>query len=318
MKTSIEKTWEVASQKASNNLLNPDAYLIFLVDENSDKKTYGGVDGSGSHLLAIEVKTKPPTAAIRSDALDYFRHQRKDFDTWLMVLRLRNKELSPVFGRLCQDLIDEIAGIQHENDLVKLVHRRLTLWQKLFDRGNAGLLADFQVKGLIAELLSMNSILDEQRYGISEVAAAWVGPYGGDQDFQFSDTVIEIKAVGPGAQGISISSLKQLDSRLPISLSVWTLRPAATKETAAITLNGIVAQLEQRLAPESSALTFFRDALLEAGYVEQTHYDGIAFEPMQVEHFTVDDDFPRLTVDKVPEGIDSAVYVISLKRLRKQ
>lgn len=318
MKTSIERVWDAALEKAGTSPPKLGEYLIFLLDEHSEKKIYGGVDGEGACLLAIEVRRKPPAVAVKSGALDYFRHQRKGFETWLMVLRLRREDLSPVFGRLCQDLIDEIAGSQDEDALVKLVHRRLALWQKLFDSGNSGLLAEYQIKGLLAELLFMESVLGERKHGMSEVATAWVGPSGADQDFQFSNEAVEVKAVGPGARGVTISSLRQLYGPLPIFLSLWTLRPASPDEATAITLNGIVARLEQRLVPAPNALASFRDALLEAGYVEHPHYDEIAFEPMQVEHFPVDDRFPKLTTTMVPAGIESAVYVISLQEVRER
>ncbi|MBB6599609.1 PD-(D/E)XK motif protein [Luteimonas sp. MC1825] len=318
MKTSIERIWDVAFDKARVSPPQPGEYLIFLLDEHSENKVYGGVDGEGSCLLAIEVHRKPPAVAVRSGALDYFRHQRKGFATWLMALRLQSGELSPVFGRLCQDLIDEIAGTHDEDALVKLVHRRLALWQRLFDSGNSGLLAEYQVKGLVAELLFMESVLSEQKYGLSEVAIAWVGPSGADQDFQFSGEAVEVKAVGPGARDVTISSLKQLDGPLPISLNLWTLRPASPGEATAITLNGIIAKLEQCFAPNPGALAAFRDALLEAGYVEHPHYDQTAFEPLKVESFPVGDEFPRLTTAMVPTGVESAVYAISLQDVRKR
>lgn len=316
MKTLIEKTWQAAIEKAHTNPPKSGDYLVFLVDEHSKKKVFGGVDSEGNLLLAIEVDRKPPVIDMQSAALDYFRYERKSSDAWLMILRLQRLELAPVFGQLCQDLINEIEGVESEGALVELVRRRLSLWQKLFEDGRDGVLADFQIKGLIAELLLMDSILAEEKHEPLEVTTAWVGPAGGDQDFQFSREAIEVKAVGPNAEGVSISSLQQLDSPLPLRLSIWTLRPASPTEAHATTLNMAVAKVERRFVPHPRALAQFRESLLEVGYVENSIYDGIAFEPIQVETFTVDERFPRLTASSVPRGIRTATYVVSLHAIR--
>lgn len=316
MKTSIERAWDAALEKVRVTPPEDDGYLIFLLDDMAEKKVYGGVDAEHNVVLAVEVESKPPSTTLKSGALDYFRIRRDGFNTWLMTLRLRRPELLPVFGRLCQDLIDEIGGTGEEGALIRLVHRRLALWQRLFDQSGAGLLEPHQVMGLLAELLFMESVLDAGVRRPSEVAAAWVGPSGADQDFRFSGEAVEVKAVGPGARGVTVSSLRQLDGILPVSLSIWTMRPASNDEPGAVTLNKMAARLEQRFIPDSNALGVFRDSMLEAGYIEHPQYDEIAFEPLQAERFVVDEAFPRLTNATVPDGITAATYVLSLQNLR--
>lgn len=318
MKTSIERAWDSAIEKARDAPLKDDGYFFFLLDELADKKVYGGVDAAYNVALAIEVSAKPATTFLKSAALDYFRIRREGFDTWLMVLRLRRPDLSPVFGRLCQDLIDEVVNTDDEETLIRLVQRRLTLWQRLFEQNGAGLLESHQTMGLLAELLYMNSVLSAEERSASEIAAAWVGPSGADQDFRFSNEAVEVKAIGPGARGITINSLRQLDGVLPVSLSVWTIRPASTGETGAFTLNRLIASLEQRFTSDPVALAAFRESLLEAGYVEHPYYDEVAFDPLRTEQFMVADGFPRLTTANVPVGITSATYVLSLDSLRSR
>jgi len=318
MKTSIEQAWDSAIEKARSAPPKAEGYLFFLLDDTADNKVYGGVDAEHNVVLAIEVNAKPAAAILKSAALDYFRHRREGFDTWLMVLRLRRPELSPVFGRLCQDLIDEIGNTDDEETLIRLVHRRLALWQRLFDQSGAGLLESHQVMGLLAELLYMDSVLSAEQRTVSETAAAWVGPSGDDQDFRFSSEAVEVKAIGPGARGVTISSLRQLDGVLPVLLSVWTMRPASSDEKGAVTLNRLTASLEQRFTSDPVALATFRESLLEVGYVEHPHYDEMAFEPLQTEQFMVEEGFPRLTTATVPVGITSATYVLSLDSLRSR
>lgn len=316
MKTSIEQAWSAAAEKASASLPVDGDYIIFRVNERSDKSCFGGVDSEGNNLLAIEVKTLPPFIEIGSAALDYFRHERKGLRTWLMVFRLKSKSLTPVFGRLCQDLIDEIEGVGTEQALLGVVQRRITLWQRLFANGPDGLLADFQVKGLLAELLFMESQLARNERTPLEIVSAWLGPSGGDQDFMFSDAAVEVKAIGPHSEGVSISSLQQLDSLIPLYLSIWTMRAASSTEPRAETLDAVITRIEQAIAPIPKALEILRAALLEAGYVSHPRYSEVAFEPLSTEELFVDEAFPKLTASSVPEGVVSATYLLSLQQIR--
>lgn len=316
MKTSIEHAWQAASSKAVVSPPKGGDYVLFRVDESVRRNIYGGIDSEGFLLLAIEVGSLPPLIDIRSSALDYFRQERKGAPAWLMVFRLRLVELAPVFGRLCQDLIDKIQDVGSDETLLGVVRRRIALWQRLFENGANGLLADFQVKGLLAELLFMESQLIGEARQPLEMANAWTGPSGGDQDFIFSDESVEVKAIGPNSEGVTINSLQQLESVAPLRLSIWTLRSASPEEPRAEALNDVVARIEHVFAQQPAALGLFRDALLEAGYVVHPRYSELAFEPMLVEEFSVDETFPRLIQSTVPEGVVSATYAVSLHKIR--
>lgn len=316
MKTSIERAWESASRRVAESSVSDGDYVIFRVDSLSDTACFGGTDLAGNLLLAIEVKALPPLIEIRSAAIDYFRQERKGLRTWLLVFRLKSADLTPVFGRLCQDLIDEISGVGTEQAVLSVVQRRIALWQGLFANGADGLLADFQIKGLVAELLFMESRLSVQGRTALEVVNAWLGPSGGDQDFIFSDGAFEVKAIGPHSESVCISSLRQLESSLPLWLCIWTMRNASPAEPKSETLNAVVARLEQTFARDPNALARFRNALLEVGYVAHPRYDEVAFEPLSNEVFVVDDGFPRLTTATAAEGVVSASYEISLQKIR--
>jgi hypothetical protein len=233
-----------------------------------------------------------------------------------MELRLRQLALIGVFGRLCQDLVDATATVADEAELVALASNRLNLWKKLFDGGSAGQLEPFQVKGLIAELIFLEATLIAGKRTPLEVVTGWVGPAGADQDFQFSDEAIEVKAIAPGAEGISISSLQQLESTLRVRLNVQTMRTASPDEETAMGLNDLVPRIEGRLAVSPDALALFKGKLLEAGYVESPYYDAILFQVLATEDFEVTGAFPKLTSRLVPEAVTSATYVLSLDRIR--
>lgn len=315
MKTRIEQVWDEIAEELRTQPLGEGGFKIKQIDRASKFNVYAGVDSSGSVMLAVSVGLLPPAIRLESASLDYFRQQRHE-GSWLMALRLRQLVLCGVFGRLCQDLVDSTESVSDETELVALFRDRLNLWRKLFDHGSGGQLQPHEIKGLIAELLVLEAILLSGGRDPLELVTAWVGPTGADQDFLFSDEAIEVKAVGPGSEGVSISSLEQLHALVPIRLSIQTLRQAALGEEGAIGLNRLVPRVEGVLAASPNALALFKGRLLEGGYVEGPHYDTILFQPMASEEFQVTKSFPKLIPSEVPKGVTAATYVLSLDILR--
>lgn len=312
----IDSAWRLAEERSRNAQLDGDGFYMYRLDDTDIRGIFGGIEADGSLLLAVETLAPPPSIDLRSEAIDYFRRRRKEQNTWLLVVRLKRPDLNEVFSALSDDLINAVSGVESDQEAISLFSTRLRLWQKLFEGRSSGLLADHEIKGLTAELLHLRGKLADESRGSEELIHAWLGPTGADQDFIFSDSCVEVKAIGPNSEVVSISSLQQLHSPLPIQLCVWTLRRAAPGETSAWSLNQLVLDIEQRLHASPGALSTFRDRLLSAGYVGHSFYERVVFEPMREETFPVGDAFPKLTESMVPKGVHSAAYAISLHEIR--
>ena len=315
MKTKIEQVWDEIAEAAQIRPISDGSFVLRRIYPEFRFDVFAGIDSAGYVMLAVGVGHAPPAMRLESASLDYFRQQRTD-GSWLMALRLRQLALSVVFGRLCQDLVDATVAVADEAALVHLFRDRLNLWKKLLENGSGGQLEPYQIKGLVAEILVLESVLQSGNRTPLELVTAWVGPTGADQDFQFSNEAIEVKAISPGSESVSISSLQQLDSALPTRLCVHTLRPASQGEEGAIGLNSLVPRVEGRLFVSPDALALFKGRLLEAGYVEGPYYDTVLFQPISTEEFSVTDVFPRLTPKQVPRGVMSASYLLSLHSIR--
>jgi hypothetical protein len=311
MMTRIEELWRDALQQAGNRPIEANGFRLIRMAPESRFDIYAGVDSSSFVLLATGIHARPPNIATDSSSLDYFRQQRMD-GSWLMVLRLRQNGLETVFGRLCQDLADAAEGMPDEKALVVLFRERLNLWRKLFQHGGSGFLQPHEIKGLIAEMLVLELLIRDGERDVHETVSGWIGPLGADQDFRYSDRAIEVKAIGPGAESISISSLEQLGCAVPMDLILATLRPATPGEPGAIGLNALAARIEGVIAESPEALNIFKERLLEARYVEHEFYETVLFEPTSIAAYAVRDTFPKLVRDMVPAGIVGASYSIEI------
>ncbi len=314
--TRLEDLWQELRRRMRDTPVDHEGFRMLLVDPAAAYEMYAGLEAESRALLAIRVSVRPPVVDLESSAIDCFRLHRAD-GSWLLVLRLNQPVLVTVFGRLCQDLMDTGQGVGSEQELLDLCLSRLELWRQLFLRFNDGFLPAHEVKGLIGELIVLESLLDEGFRLPPEILEGWRGPLGGDQDFLFDDSAVEVKSVRPGAEEISISSLKQLDPAVPMRVRVLELRGAGAGEDGALSLNGAAQRIEAKLSADPATLAVYRTRLLAAGYVEHEHYDGIIFRQVSSRTYRVDGTFPRLVPDSVPAGIKAAVYRISLDSIER-
>lgn len=312
MKTKIESIWERLLIEKNGDEVAQKTGKIVLVDENHPFNLYAGIDEDGRLTLALNLKERPQSVQIKSDAFHCFRQQRLD-ESWFFILALEQSSLAPVFGRLCQDLVDTSWSIRDERELERLFVERLLLWKRLFDMGSDGLLGESKIRGLIGELFVFRRLMELSGFSHEAIAESWVGPLSAPQDFQFSDRCLEVKAVSQNNPNVKISSLEQLDSALPIRLSVVKLEKVDDSPSKLMDLNSLVAEIEGLL--DLRALKTFRDRLLEAGYVDHPHYDSFKYSVVDYSEYVVTSAFPKLTPSTVHSGITAADYAISLESI---
>lgn len=312
--TRIEALWKVIRQETAGNPISEGEFKLVRIDAQHPFDIYAGVDSTGSVMLAVSVSARPPVVDADTGALNYIRTQRAG-GAWIMALRLTGSGLEQVFGRLCQDLIDAAVLVATEASLVSLFKERLLLWKRLFRDGGTGLLQKFQIKGLIAELMALETFMALHPDDVALPVMSWVGPAGADQDFLFADGAVEIKAVSPGTEKVGISSAGQLYADVPLELHLYVLRESSPSETGAITLPILASRIEQRLSEQPNVLHAYRSKLIEAGYVEHDYYQSVAFTVTETRRYAVRDDFPRLVRPELPDAIADVTYNILLSSI---
>jgi hypothetical protein len=312
--TKIEAIWHAIRRGAAGTTVPETGWVFVRVDDHHRFDIYAGIDSGGSAMLAIGTSSRPPAIDADTGALEYIRVQRAG-GSWIMGLRLGKTGLETVFGRLCQDLADAAAGVATEAALINLFRERLLLWKRLFRDGGSGLMEDFQIKGLLAELLALEEFITVEPSDPLVPLLAWIGPAGASQDYVFSGHAVEVKAVSPAADTVSISSAEQLDSSVPLGLRVYELRLASPSEPKALTLPSLVSRIEVLLVEMPSASSLLRTRLLEAGFIEHEHYHTVAFTLESVRQYSVEDGFPRLIPKHLPAGIPAVAYTILLSSI---
>lgn len=215
------------------------------------------------------------------------------------------------------------------SELVVGVHRRLLAgrtgqtavtgalgeFRELLERPSGQVVSREQAAGMAGELLVLKRLL-----GHSPGAwRFWEGPVGGVWDFRAEGRGMEVKtSTRPGERDIQIHGLHQLDPPSGgLSLVHLTLIPDAA---GAVSVPALADELAQMVDDREA----FRELLSEGGYDPDRPegWERHRFEFTQHAVFRVDEDFPALTPSRlqegrVPAGVDSVSYSVSLDAVRK-
>lgn len=278
--------------------------------QDSPVDLYAGLDRGRRAIMLIsrlQAPHIPPIAALAVDS----RHRQDG--RWVLVIALTRGELNALFSKLVEDL-EDAASQSPEHDAVALA-ARLVRWQSLFARGSSELLTESQLRGLAAELefLATEAI---PALGPGSAVASWAGPYGGHKDFTTAEACVEVKALHPGQEFVTISSIEQLaPAGSPIYLWVKDVEGRFVEGSPGFSLADLVRSVRIALIGDAEAARLFEDGLLSAGYRDRPEYTRFSLRLGPARCFMVRDGFPRLLPPTPPDAVHSCRYELNVRHL---
>lgn len=242
------------------------------------------------------------------------RRKRETDNRWTLSFELLRNEQEDVFAILCSDIIEHSRTALEEKEALTLVISRYKQWSRLLESQSNGVMNESRRKGLIGELLFLQKKMIQIGSGL-EVIRGWVGADGADQDFIYEDGWHEVKSVGASVASVTISSLEQLNCDGEGELVVMRIDKAAPDKVGAVSLNHVVHQISSALADASDALDLFRSKLNAYGYIDLQEYSEQKYYCSGTQRYVVNDTFPRITRQNIPQQIESLHYELSLPAL---
>lgn len=228
-----------------------------------------------------------------------------------LVILLTEKKLEEPFDTLCDDVIDFLVASVNELTAIKGVNNKLESWKMLFDRlANSALTIERQ-KGLFGELAFLKTLLDT---GLnSEIALlAWTGPDMERRDYLLNNLGIEIKTTAANHPVLKISNETQLEinSLANLFLILYSMEVRRGNQH---TLVSLVESINLKLESLSEK-ELFRLKLSQYGYFTKDagHYDSREFIIREIHAYKVEENFPRLIPQNIPQGIFNSSYRIEL------
>lgn len=267
------------------------------------------IDQRGDHHLLVPVR--PDQEVIEDLRSAHVRLVRRD----LLVDGRRGRYVDVVCHRLDLNvLFDDVLAAMlvalsaTPGSPATVCGRVLAEWRELL-RGSGHPMTEQAVRGLLAELLTLERILNVDD-GVP-VRSTWTGPDRTPHDFQLGGHDLEVKALSPTAAEIEVHGLDQLDDlgrELHLVL-IW-LRP----HPDGVMLPDLVERVRS-LCRDRAGLN---DQLSKASYSEADagSYLVTAYRVEQMVAVDVDDSFPRLTrrslTSSLPEPITQLHYRLDL------
>jgi hypothetical protein len=230
-------------------------------------------------------------------------------ETYQLSLVLMDADARDVFVHFAADLVTSLEGIYDQIVRTELVVECIERWNNFFERCGIIGLSETEQRGLLAELIWLERLLNA---GIEPKLAvgAWKGCKRGYYDFDFSGRVVEVKStIGKEPHRVWINNERQLDDRGLTNLHLFVVTFQITD--GGRTLPEVVCTLRQRMGNSAGAKSEFDRCLINAGYLEihEAKYNN-GYTSKTEELFSVREGFPRI-VD-VPDGVGNLRYCVVL------
>ncbi len=231
-------------------------------------------------------------------------------------IHLIDNELKDIFALFIQNIIEDITTTTSENEALTTTLNVIFKWKKLFDKISFnGMSLEYQ-KGLIGELLFMNSLIDNN-VSISKLLNAWTGPELDDKDFRFGNIGIEIKLTSSKHPSLKITNEGQLDTQNVSELYLILYVVEHVKENG-FSLNSLISQIRDKLYSDLDKLYFFNERLLLLGYLDDDNeYYNTMYAIKQIYNYNILQDFPRIIKSQLPFGIYHTTYSIELSAIER-
>lgn len=232
-----------------------------------------------------------------------------------LVLTLNDKENTDIFYSLCSDLMNATKNTMDEKSAVAIIIKRLERWQQ-FLKSNRSKIDERALRGLLGELYFMKNYLLHE-FKPAECIEFWHGPLGDIHDFGIGKTSVEVKTKSSTKKAVvTISSAEQMHCNLEkLYLFVLTVSKCSKQDENAVTIPELVEQIHSILSGHDALLGETFDALLMAsGYIDVEEYKEVYFATDKGSIFTVTDDFPKLALSSIPEGIENVRYDLNITK----
>jgi len=270
---------------------------------------------TGQHLYIMAVAKNvaiPELKNYRFKGVEIYTLQSETENKIELYIYLIDNDLKDIFSLFIQNILEEIEKSVTESEAIRTTLNVVSKWKKLFDKINFNGLSLEQQKGLIGELLFLNTLLNNEK-PIANTVNTWTGA---EQDFQAKDftlgTVgVEVKFTASKQPRIKVSNERQLDAENLSDLFLILYSTEAVKDNG-ISLNSIVEQTRQKISTEEERSLFNAKLQLNGYFDNDKEHYGRMYSLKRTFVFVVTSDFPKIVKGQLPLGIYDTSYSIEI------
>jgi hypothetical protein len=263
-------------------------------------------------MAAAKNVTMPELKNYRFKGVEIYTLPNEAENKTELYIYLLDNDLKDIFSLFIQNILEDIEKSVTESEAIKITLNVVSKWKKLFDKINFNGLSLDKQKGLIGELLFLNTLLDNEKTSANAVSA-WTGA---EQDFQAKDYTlgsvgVEVKFTASNQPRINVSNERQLDADNFSELFLILYSTEAVKDNG-FSLNSIVEQTRQRISTEEERSIFNAKLQLNGYFDEDKEHYGRMYSLKRVFICYVTSEFPRIVKSQLSLGIYNTSYSIEI------
>lgn len=237
-------------------------------------------------------------------------YREKGEDSYL-IFCLVERSFEDIFHQFGSMLISAISDKVSTKAAPKILVSRCWRWHAFLHSKNNRCLSLIQQQGLFAELTELLNLLELFGNGL-DIIHSWVGPNGEKQDFNFTQSRLEVKSSRPSSShSLRISSEEQLEVSIssPIYLCHTILEKTELENGLLLSdlIESIVEKL-QTIRPQS--VIEFAEKLSLCGFSWDHDYSKSCWHIVRKTFYHVSTDFPLISPSYLPHGIKDVSYSI--------
>lgn len=266
---------------------------------------YYGVDDSGRARAQVR-STGQPREPMLSNIVSV--ESAEVAGSWRLTLTLMESTFEEEFIGLVADVVKRTKDEDDQAQALTMMNEVFDHWRRLLTPRPPARLGLEALRGLVGELWFLRHRVALE-VALVDALECWGGPFGAPQDFVLESMVPrEVKAVGPTAPRIKISSAEQLDVE-GMELVVIELPQVPVDTAGALSM---VTEIESLRAEMDAAgvLPALLDARLRALGVDLADdwYSQQWFLPKTKSVFVVTETFPAIRASELPTGATRVEY----------
>ena len=279
---------------------------------NSDHpmNIYIGYNEKGNQSLAI-ISTKCNVDYESTKLINVELKVRNDGD-YVLSFNLLDDSFSDIFYQFVSDIIDKSYNLKDYSPIAFVIER-WKKWINMFKNPRNVFLSENEVRGLLGELIYLEKYMFN-KYGIDKSLESWIGSSLSHKDFEINDTWYELKTIRENALTVTISSMEQLDSNEKGELVLVKLEPSNESINEPIKLNDYIQRIESYFLNDHQ-LNVFKEKLDERKYFYTLEYDKYVYSIKSIDHYEVNEEFPRFKVSDLPNSIARVSYDLYIKEI---
>lgn len=274
-----------------------------------------GIDNHCLLILRHAASSSPRSRLPRMKGVEMSLTDGQERGENMLVLRLVDSVHRDIFHRLCLDIVTSAGRASSESEAVSLFLSRTWRWHHLLRGGDDGRLTPDEQKGLIGELIVLETLV-LPNLSVSDAVSTWHGPLGAPKDFEIGRVCIEAKARrGAATPYVAISSEHQLDVS---GIDVLFLYVAELDQEQSITKEGFtLTDIANRCRAtisfrDSGAVEGFETLLSSTGFRWEDDYTDTRWTQGRHRVYRVEPGFPAIPATLCPSGVSNVRYSVSL------